>query len=119
VSTATNAEVIYPRWTAGLRPILLLVGIAAAVAAGVAVVLWSRGPTYSMLYANLATEDQAQVTQALDAATIPYRLEAGSNALMVPSERLSEARLKLAGQGLPDNDNGFAMMTKEIGRAHV
>jgi flagellar M-ring protein FliF len=115
VSTATNAEVIYPRWTAGLRPILLLVGIAAAVAAGVAVVLWSRGPTYSMLYANLATEDQAPVTQALDAATIPYRLEAGSNALMVPSERLSEARLKLAGQGLPDNDNGFAMMTKDAG----
>jgi flagellar M-ring protein FliF len=115
VSTATNAEVIYPRWTAGLRPILLLVGIAAAVAAGVAVVLWSRGPTYSMLYANLATEDQAQITQALDAATIPYRLEAGSNALMVPSERLSEARLKLAGQGLPDNDNGFAMMTKDAG----
>jgi flagellar M-ring protein FliF len=115
VSTATTAEVIYPRWTAGLRPILLLVGIAAAVAAGVAVVLWSRGPTYSMLYANLATEDEAQVTQALDAATIPYRLEAGSNALMVPSERLSEARLKLAGQGLPDNDNGFAMMTKDAG----
>ncbi|HEY4341848.1 MAG TPA: flagellar basal-body MS-ring/collar protein FliF [Steroidobacteraceae bacterium] len=115
MSTATNAEVIYPRWTAGLRPILLLVGIAAAVAAGVAVVLWSRGPNYSMLYANLATEDQAQITQALDAATIPYRLEAGSNALMVPSERLSEARLKLAGQGLPDNDNGFAMMTKDAG----
>jgi flagellar M-ring protein FliF len=115
VTTATNAEVVYPRWTAGLRPILLLVGIAAAVAAGVAVVLWSRGPTYSMLYANLATEDQAQITQALDAATIPYRIEAGSNALMVPSERLSEARLKLAGQGLPDNDNGFAMMTKDAG----
>jgi flagellar M-ring protein FliF len=115
VSTATNAEVIYPRWTAGLRPILLLVGIAAAVAAGVAVVLWSRGPTYSMLYANLAGEDQVQVTQALDAATIPYRLEAGSNALMVPSERLSEARLKLAGQGLPDNDNGYALMTKDAG----
>jgi flagellar M-ring protein FliF len=115
VSTATTAEVVYPRWTQGLRPILLLVGIAAAVAVGVTVVLWSRGPNYSMLYANLAAEDQAQITQALDAATIPYRLEAGSNALMVPSDRLSEARLKLAGQGLPDNDNGFSMMTKDPG----
>ncbi len=115
MSTATTAEVVYPRWTQGLRPILLLVGIAAAVAAGVTVVLWSRGPTFSMLYANLATEDQAQITQALDAATIPYRIEAGSNAIMVPSERLSEARLKLAGQGLPDNDNGFSMMTKDPG----
>ncbi|HTY93963.1 MAG TPA: hypothetical protein VMC02_08745, partial [Steroidobacteraceae bacterium] len=115
MTTATTAEVIYPRWTAGLRPLLLLVGIAAAVAAGVTVVLWSRGPNYSMLYANLAAEDQAQITQALDAATIPYRLEPGSNAIMVPSERLSEARLKLAGQGLPDNDNGFSLMTKDPG----
>src|ERR1700733_9427527 len=100
---------------AGLKPILLLVGLAAAVAAGVTVVLWSRGPSYSMLYANLATEDLTQITQALDSATIPYRMEACSYALMVPSERLSEARLKLAGQGLPDNDNGFAMMTKDAG----
>jgi flagellar M-ring protein FliF len=115
VSTATTAEVVYPRWTANLRPLLLLVGIAAAVAAGVTVVLWSRGPNFSMLYANLAAEDQAQITQALDAATIPYRLEAGSNAIMVPSERLSEARLKLAGQGLPNDDNGFSLMTKDAG----
>ncbi len=115
MSTATTAEVVYPRWTQGLRPILLLVGIAAAVAAGVTVVLWSRGPSFSMLYANLAAEDQAQITQALDAATIPYRMEAGSNAIMVPSERLSEARLKLAGQGLPDNDNSFSVMTKDPG----
>jgi flagellar M-ring protein FliF len=115
VSTATTAEVVYPRWTAGLRPLLLLVGIAAAVAAGVTVVLWSRGPNFSMLYANLAAEDEAQITQALDAAAIPYRLEASSNAIMVPSERLSEARLKLAGQGLPNDDNGFSLMTKDAG----
>jgi flagellar M-ring protein FliF len=115
VTTATTAEVVYPRWTAGLRPLLLLVGIAAAVAAGVIVVLWSRGPNYSMLYANLAAEDEAQITQALDAAAIPYRLEASSNAIMVPSERLSEARLKLAGQGLPNDDNGFSLMTKDPG----
>jgi flagellar M-ring protein FliF len=115
VSTATTAEVVYPRWTAGLRPLLLLVGIAAAVAAGVTVVLWSRGPNFSMLYANLAAEDEAQITQALDAAAIPYRLEANSNAIMVPSERLSEARLKLAGQGLPNDDNGFSLMTKDPG----
>jgi flagellar M-ring protein FliF len=115
VSTATTAEVVYPRWAAGLRPLLLLVGIAAAVAAGVTVVLWSRGPNFSMLYANLAAEDQAQIAQALDAAAIPYRLEASSNAIMVPSERLSEARLKLAGQGLPSDDNGFSLMTKDPG----
>ena len=106
---------VYPRWAAGLRPLLLLVGIAAAVAAGVSVVLWSRGPSFSLLYANLAGDDQAQVTQALDAAGIPYRLTPSSNGIEVPSERLSDARLKLAGQGLPEGDGGFALMTKDPG----
>ena len=106
---------VYPRWAAGLKPLLLLVGIAAAVAAGVSVVLWSRGPSYSLLYANLAGEDQAQITQALDAAGIAYRLTPGSNGIEVPSERLSDARLKLAGQGLPEGDGGFALMTKDPG----
>jgi flagellar M-ring protein FliF len=112
---STAAAAPYPRAVAGLRPLLLLIGIAGAVAAGVTVVLWSRGPTYSLLFAQLGTEDQAQVTQALDAAGIPYRMEPGSNGIQVPNERLSEARLKLAGQGLPEGDGGFALMTKEPG----
>src|SRR5215469_4224800 len=86
-----------------------------AVAAGVTVVLWSRGPTYSMLYSNLGTQDQAQVTQALDAAQIPYRMAPGSNAIEVPAERLNDARLKLAGQGLPEGGGGFALLDKEPG----
>src|SRR5882724_568495 len=86
-----------------------------AVAAGVTVVLWSRGPTYSMLYANLGNQDQAQITQALDAAQIPYRMLPGSNAIEVPAERLNDARLKLAGQGLPEGGGGFAMMDKDPG----
>lgn len=100
---------------AGLKPLLLLVGVAAAVAAGVMVVLWSRGPTFSLLYTDLATSDQASVAQALDAAGIPYRLEAGSNAISVPAERLNDARLKLAGQGLPEGSGGFAVMGKDPG----
>ncbi|HUI60714.1 MAG TPA: flagellar basal-body MS-ring/collar protein FliF, partial [Steroidobacteraceae bacterium] len=100
---------------ASLKPLLLLVGIAMAVAAGVTVVLWSRGPTYSLLYANLGAEDQAQVTQALDAAQIPYRIPPGSNSIEVPQERISDARLKLAGQGLPEGGGGFAMMDKDPG----
>jgi flagellar M-ring protein FliF len=100
---------------ASLKPLLLLVGIAMAVAAGVTVVLWSRGPTYSMLYANLGTQDQAQITQALEAAQIPYRMAPGSNSIEVPVERLNDARLKLAGQGLPEGGGGFSTMDKDPG----
>ena len=100
---------------ASLKPILLLVGIAAAVAAGVTVVLWTRGPSYSLLYANIATEDQSAIAQALETAQIPYRIQPGSNNIEVASERVSEARMKLAGQGLPESGGGFALMDKDPG----
>jgi flagellar M-ring protein FliF len=100
---------------AGLRPLLLLVGIAAAVAVGLTVAMWWRGPSYSLLYANLASEDQAQIAQALDAAQIPYRMAAGGNAIEVASDRLTDARLKLAGQGLPESGGGFALLDKDPG----
>jgi len=115
MSTEAAALGAYPRWMAGIKPLLLLVGVAVAVAAGVLVVLWSRGPTYTPLFANLGAEDQTQVAQALDAAGIPYQLEPGTNAIAVASERVNDARLKLAGQGLPQGDGGFAVMSKDPG----
>ncbi|HEU4623166.1 MAG TPA: flagellar basal-body MS-ring/collar protein FliF [Steroidobacteraceae bacterium] len=102
------------RLPASLKPLLLLIGIAAAVAAGVMVVLWSRGPSYSLLYTNLSAEDQAQVASALEAAGIPYRIE-GTNGMSVPAEKLNDARLKLAGQGLPEGSGGFANIAKDPG----
>jgi len=85
----------------GLRQVLLLVGIAASVALGVAVVLWSQSPNYSLLYGNLEDRDANQVIEALQAAEIPYRLQEGSGAIMVPGAQVHQARLQLASQGLP------------------
>jgi flagellar M-ring protein FliF len=97
-----------------LRPLLLLVGIAAAVAAGVWIVLWSRGPTYSLLYADLSAQQESQVVQALQAAQIPYRLDAATNGVEVPAQQLDAARLKLAGQGVTGGDS-FADLDKGSG----
>lgn len=103
------------RVMSGLKPLLLLIGVAAAGAAGVGVMLWSVGPTYSLLYANLGGEDAAQVTQALDSARIPYKLEDGGASISVPSDQLAAARLKLASQGLPGSSGGVGAMTKDPG----
>ncbi|MFI4885269.1 MAG: flagellar basal-body MS-ring/collar protein FliF [Steroidobacterales bacterium] len=111
---ATGLPANFAALPATLRPLLLLVGIAAAVAVGVWIVLWSRGPTYSLLYTNLSPQDEAQVAQALDSAQIPYKLDAGTNGIEVPAEHLDEARLKLAGQGVTDNDS-FAALEKSSG----
>lgn len=97
-----------------LKPLVLLIGIAAAVAAGVGIVLWSKEPTYSLLYGNLGQQDAAQIAQALDTNGIPYKLE-GSGTIVVPADRVHDARLKLAGQGLPEGDGGFSVMSKDPG----
>jgi flagellar M-ring protein FliF len=96
-----------------LKPLALLIGIAAAVAAGVVIVLWSKEPTYSLLYGQLGQQDAAQIAQALDTNNIPYKLDAGT--ITVPADRVHDARLKLAAQGLPEGDGGFAVMSKEPG----
>lgn len=96
------------------KPVMMLVGLAAAVAAGVGVVLWSQGPTYGLLYSNLADEEAAAITQSLSSAGIMYRMENGIGGISVPVERINEARLMLAGQGVLQS-GGFASLSKEGG----
>ncbi len=98
----------------GLKPLATLIGIAAAVAAGVGIVLWSKEPTYSLLYGNLGQQDAAQIAQALDTNGIPYKIE-GTGTITVPADRVHDARLKMAGQGLPEGDGGFSVMSKDPG----
>jgi len=99
-----------------LRQLAVMIGIAASVAIGVAVVLWSQTPNYSLLYGNLAQKDATEVINALDQAGIRFKSDESSGALMVPSSKLHEARMKLAGLGLPHSDSlGFELLQKESG----
>lgn len=85
-----------------VRQVLLLVGVAAAVAAGFAVVLWSQSPGYAPLYADLGTQEAAQVAEALESSEIGYKLNADGS-ILVPATQVHEARLQLASQGLPQS----------------
>jgi flagellar M-ring protein FliF len=101
---------------AGLRPLMLLVGIALAMAAGVAVMLWWQGPNWSLLYGNLAASDASQVAQSLAASGIKYKINEANGAIMVPAEKVHEARLQLASQGLPESSStGVDLISRESG----
>jgi flagellar M-ring protein FliF len=99
-----------------LRVIAVMVGFAASVALGVAVVLWTQKPSYSPLYGNLAHKDAVEIAQALQQAGIKYEIDQGNGIVMVPSNELQNARMKLAGQGLPQTGSaGFELMQEDTG----
>lgn len=87
--------------TPAARQLFLLAGIAAAVAIGIAAVMWSRAPNYGLLYGGLEQKDAAAVTQALQAGNTPYTLSSDGSSIFVPAADVAGVRLKLAGQGLP------------------
>lgn len=99
-----------------LRQLGLMAGLAASVAIGVAVVLWSQEPSYKMLYSNLAEKDSVAIAESLQNAGIPYKLGNGTATIMVPGDRVHEARLKLAGEGLPKGAGaGFELLDNQKG----
>ena len=87
----------------GLRQLVLLVGVALAIAAGVSLVFWSQGPSYSVLYAGLAEREAGQVMDSLNAAGIAFKLDDKTGAILVPQDKVRVARIQLATQGLPQS----------------
>lgn len=99
-----------------VRQVGLIVGLAATIALGVAIVLWSQEPNYGLLYANLSDRDKAAVMDGLTQANIPYKLDAASGAITVPATQVHDARLRLATMGLPQgSETGYELLDKSQG----
>lgn len=99
-----------------LRQAGLLIGIAASVALGVAVVMWAQTPNYSLLFGGLSDRDANAVVEALQGSGIPHKVDAGSGGILIPTSKIHEARMKLAAQGLPKSSSmGFEMLQDEQG----
>ncbi|AEB57880.1 flagellar basal-body MS-ring/collar protein FliF [Ectopseudomonas mendocina] len=100
-----------------LRQLGLLVGLAASVAIGFAVVLWSQQPDYRPLYGSLNGMDATQVVETLTASGIDYTIEPNSGALLVKADDLARARMRLAAAGAAPTDTsvGFEILDREQG----
>jgi len=75
------------------------------VAGLIAIILWGNRIDYRPLYTDLNPQDANAIVEALKSKKIPYRLDANGSGISVPVEQHSDARLFLAGEGLPSGGN--------------
>lgn len=88
------------------------IGAAAAVVALIVVIaMWSRSPDYSVLFSNIDDRDGGAIVSALGQMNIPYQFSENGSAILIPKDKVHEARMQLASQGLPRGGNvGFELL---------
>lgn len=93
-------------------PLPVLLGIGAAVVAVLVVLLlWAKEPKYQVLFSGVEDRDGGAIVAALTQMNVPYQFSEGGSAILVPADRVHEARLSLASQGLPRSGNiGFELL---------
>jgi flagellar M-ring protein FliF len=97
-----------------VRQFGLMLVLAAAIALGTAVVMWSRDQDMSVLYPDLSPTDSASVLTVLETGAIPYEIDQRTGLISVPTSQVQQVRLQLASQGLPrTNASGFDVLYEE------
>jgi flagellar M-ring protein FliF len=96
------------------RNILAMIGVAAIAALMAGVWIWGQKPQYRVLFSNFSDRDGGAIVAALQQMNVPYQFAEGGGAILVPSDKVHDARLKLASQGLPKGGNvGFELMENQ------
>jgi flagellar M-ring protein FliF len=74
---------------------------------------WLGEGQYVPLFAGLSTEDAGVLMAHLKATKTPYRVGGAGDQILVPADRVTEVRLRVATQGLPLGGGvGFEMFDK-------
>jgi flagellar M-ring protein FliF len=83
------------------QKILIVGSVAATVVLLGILIFFLNEPNFSPLYSNLAEEDAAKVVDYLNSQKIPYQIDNNGKTIEVPKEKVYEARMALAGKGIP------------------
>lgn len=96
------------------------IGAASLVAALAMGVLYSGSAEYKVLFSNVTDQDGGSIVAQLDAMKVPYKYSDSGSSILVPSEFVHSARMKLATQGLPKGGTvGFELMeNQKFGISH-
>jgi len=110
---ATTAQQPLTAFTAlpANQKIGVMVVAAAFIALLIGAWMWSQAPDYRVLYGSVSDRDGGAIIAALQQMNVPYKFAEGGGSVMVPANRVHEARLRLAAQGLPKGGQvGFELM---------
>ena len=99
-----------------VKQMLFLLAIAASIAVGGYVLLWSQTPSYQVLFANMAPAESTEVVDVLQQMNVDYKLDPSTGALLVPAGDVQTLRMKLAAEGLPRSAAlGMEMLNQDQG----
>ncbi|SFX22132.1 flagellar basal-body MS-ring/collar protein FliF [Marinospirillum alkaliphilum] len=99
-----------------LRQMALLIGFAASIALGFAVVLWSQSDSYRPLMSSLNEVDSAAIVEILEQNRIKYRIDPSSGALLVREDDIHRARMQVAGADIRQpNTVGYELLERDQG----
>ncbi|MED5526525.1 MAG: flagellar basal-body MS-ring/collar protein FliF [Pseudomonadota bacterium] len=82
------------------RSVLVIALLAAIVAAAIVVMLWTSTRHYVPLYGKQELYDKATIIDTLEKENIDFRLDGSSGNVLVPEDRLADARMRLAAKGV-------------------
>jgi flagellar M-ring protein FliF len=86
-------------------------GALALLVMALALFFMGQQPEYRVLYTNLNDKDGGAIVAQLAQMNVPYKYTEGGQAIMVPSDKVHDTRLRLASLGLPKGSvNGFELM---------
>lgn len=99
-----------------LRQMALLIGFAASIALGFAIVLWSQADSYRPLMSSLNEVDAAAIIEVLENERITYRIDTNSGVLLVREDQIHQARMKIASADIHQpNTVGYELLEAEQG----
>jgi flagellar M-ring protein FliF len=103
----------FATFTSGQKAVAVIGGLALLLGA-VMVFRWASAPAYAPLFTNIAPADASAVIDQLEAQGTPYQLAGGGTTIMVPQEKVYDARIQLSGEGLPtQSSDGYGILDKQ------
>lgn len=101
----------------GATRLIMMGGVLFGLAAFFWIILGQAGQgDMQMLYTDLELAESNEIAQQLTSQGVPFKLEAGGRTVLVPSDRVNQLRVSLAGSGMGGHVTpGWEIFDKETG----